>query len=181
MITLDEEIVVVQEHADFTPPVPQEPQAPQPPQPPQPVQGARGVPREIVIDGDRVVIDPQAQGPQGDPTMVHLPPIDLNPLLGRNPDFPVEAMIVSVVLFVVIGMTIVGWPIARAIARRMDRKTAIPRDDADLRARLERIEQAVEAVAIEVERISEGQRFTTKMLADAGLADRAKLPAGRLS
>jgi hypothetical protein len=33
-------------------------------------------------------------------------------------------------------------------------------------ARLERIEQAVDAVAIEVERISEGQRFTTKLLSD---------------
>jgi hypothetical protein len=35
-------------------------------------------------------------------------------------------------------------------------------------ARLERIEQAVDSVAIEVERISEGQRFTTKLLSDRG-------------
>jgi hypothetical protein len=32
--------------------------------------------------------------------------------------------------------------------------------------RLERIEQAVDAIAIEVERISEGQRFTTKLLSE---------------
>jgi hypothetical protein len=32
--------------------------------------------------------------------------------------------------------------------------------------RLERIEQAVDAIAIEVERISEGQRFTTRLLSD---------------
>ena len=32
--------------------------------------------------------------------------------------------------------------------------------------RLKRIEQAVDAIAIEVERISEGQRFTTKLLSD---------------
>ena len=32
--------------------------------------------------------------------------------------------------------------------------------------RLARIEQALDSVAIEVERISEGQRFTTKLLAD---------------
>jgi hypothetical protein len=32
--------------------------------------------------------------------------------------------------------------------------------------RLARIEQAVEAMSIEVERISEGQRFTTKLLSD---------------
>ena len=33
-------------------------------------------------------------------------------------------------------------------------------------ARLARIEQSVDAIAIEVERISEGQRFTTKLLRD---------------
>lgn len=32
--------------------------------------------------------------------------------------------------------------------------------------RLERIEQAVDAIAIEVERISEGQRFTTRLLSE---------------
>jgi hypothetical protein len=38
--------------------------------------------------------------------------------------------------------------------------------------RLARLEQAVEAIALEVERISEGQRFTTKLLAERGSADR---------
>jgi hypothetical protein len=32
--------------------------------------------------------------------------------------------------------------------------------------RLARIEQAVDAIAVEVERISEGQRFTTKLLSE---------------
>ena len=32
--------------------------------------------------------------------------------------------------------------------------------------RLARIEQAVDAIALEVERISEGQRFTTKLLSE---------------
>jgi hypothetical protein len=31
-------------------------------------------------------------------------------------------------------------------------------------ARLERVEQAVEAIVIEIERVSEGQRFVTKLL-----------------
>ncbi len=38
--------------------------------------------------------------------------------------------------------------------------------------RMARIEQAVDAIAIEIERISEGQRFTTKLL-----SDRVALPA----
>ena len=33
-------------------------------------------------------------------------------------------------------------------------------------ARLSRLEQAVDAIAFEVERISEGQRFTTKLLSE---------------
>jgi hypothetical protein len=40
------------------------------------------------------------------------------------------------------------------------------RGDAALEQRLARIEHAVEAIAIEVERVSEGQRFTTKLLAE---------------
>jgi len=34
-----------------------------------------------------------------------------------------------------------------------------------------RLEQAVESIALEVERISEGQRFTTKLLAERAQAD----------
>ena len=45
--------------------------------------------------------------------------------------------------------------------------------------RMTRLEQAVESIALEVERISEGQRFTTKLLADRAQADllRAAPPA----
>ena len=47
--------------------------------------------------------------------------------------------------------------------------------------RLARIEQAIDAMAVEVERISEGQRFVTKLLADRPIAEGAndapRLPA----
>lgn len=33
-------------------------------------------------------------------------------------------------------------------------------------ARMERVEQAVDAIAVELERVGEGQRFVTKLLAD---------------
>jgi hypothetical protein len=39
--------------------------------------------------------------------------------------------------------------------------------------RLERLEHAVDAIAIEVERISEGQRFVTKVLAERPAAQQA--------
>ena len=38
--------------------------------------------------------------------------------------------------------------------------------DPELAARVARIEQIVEATAVEIERISEGQRFTTRLLSD---------------
>jgi hypothetical protein len=41
-----------------------------------------------------------------------------------------------------------------------------PSRDADFEGRLERIEQAVDTIAIEMERIGEGQRFVTKILAE---------------
>lgn len=58
-------------------------------------------------------------------------------------------------------------PVIRAAARKMERQRQFGGDASlDVTARLERIERAVEAVAIEVERISEGQRFTTKLLSE---------------
>jgi hypothetical protein len=58
-------------------------------------------------------------------------------------------------------------PIATAFARRLWRKPVSPIPNAQLAAqqeRMERMEQAIDAVAIEVERISEGQRFVTQLL-----------------
>lgn len=46
-------------------------------------------------------------------------------------------------------------------------------------ARFARLEQAVDAIALEVERISEGQRFTTKLLSEQ--ARRTEKAGGRLS
>jgi hypothetical protein len=48
-------------------------------------------------------------------------------------------------------------------------------------ARLERIEQAVDAMSIEIERISEGQRFVTQLMSSKApapaLVERTDLPA----
>ena len=60
----------------------------------------------------------------------------------------------------------IGVPLARAYSRRMDAESRNPRLPAEVTQRLERMEQTLEAVAIEVERITEGQRFTTKLLSE---------------
>jgi hypothetical protein len=60
----------------------------------------------------------------------------------------------------------VGVPLARAYSRRMDAESRNPSIPSEVAARLERMEQAIDSVALEVERISEGQRFTTKLLSE---------------
>ena len=57
-------------------------------------------------------------------------------------------------------------PIVRAWAKRVEHRGDPPRLPAEVTSRLERMEQAIDSIAVEVERISEGQRFTTKLLSD---------------
>lgn len=57
----------------------------------------------------------------------------------------------------------ISLAIARSIWRRSSRKmvqTALPQAD----ARFEQLEQAIDTVAVEIERVAEGQRFVTRML-----------------
>jgi hypothetical protein len=84
----------------------------------------------------------------------------------------VNGEMVPIALFVCVAAAMIGLPIARAYARRMDRggsgDTPLPHDVTD---RLERMEQSIDSIAIEVERIAEGQRFTTKLLAERAKAE----------
>jgi hypothetical protein len=66
----------------------------------------------------------------------------------------------------IVPITAIGWPIARAYARRVEQREASARVPNEVTARLERMEQAIDSIAVEVERISEGQRFTTKLLSE---------------
>lgn len=69
------------------------------------------------------------------------------------------------------------FPIALTVARLLWKRASAPppapRLDAETQERMRRLEAAVDSVAIEVERISEGQRFVTKLLADR---EKEKLP-----
>jgi multidrug efflux pump subunit AcrA (membrane-fusion protein) len=83
----------------------------------------------------------------------------------RGPSPRQEKMMFSAFVIVVLAAVVIFYPIMRAFARRLEggarRLDAL---DAGSAERLQRIEQAVDAMAIEIERISEGQRFTTKLL-----------------
>ena len=73
---------------------------------------------------------------------------------------------VAPVLFVLFVLAPLALSAARLMwkrARQPARPAALP----DESRRLERLEQGVDAIAIEVERISEGQRFVTRLLSEA--------------
>lgn len=99
------------------------------------------------------------------------------PLQGPLPPgdmIPPGAIEIVQSFFITVAVIALGIPIIRAITRRWERgSTSLPpASSPDVIARLERIEQAVEAVAVEVERIAEAQRFSAKLLAE----QRAALP-----
>ena len=69
----------------------------------------------------------------------------------------------------IVGTIFVLFPLALAMARNLWRRgsrQAPAPPSAESTQRMERVEQAVDAIAIEVERISEGQRFVTRLLTE---------------
>ena len=82
---------------------------------------------------------------------------------------PIAGMLMIIVLSI-------GVPLVIGLIRRWDREAKFPRPHPDSSARLERIEQAIDAMAVEVERIAEGQRFVTRLMSDRQ-GERVQLPS----
>jgi hypothetical protein len=78
----------------------------------------------------------------------------------------ISGVLVPIVFFSTIPIIAIGMPIARAYARRIESGAGRPAIPPDVSARLERMENAIDSIAVEVERISEGQRFTTRLLSE---------------
>jgi hypothetical protein len=90
---------------------------------------------------------------------------------------PSQVVDMSIAFFIMLAVIIIGWPLARAMGRRIERRADAPAlPDPAITGQLQRIEQAVEAMSIEIERISESQRFIAKL--QNGAAERAPLGAG---
>jgi hypothetical protein len=106
------------------------------------IAAQHGVPLGRVTQGGQVIVPQGRQAPNVDPEMV----------IGM-----------SFALLMVIAL-----PMSIAFARRVWRgrpQPVAPKMD-EIAPRLDRLEHAVDAIAIEVERISEGQRFVTKILSE---------------
>ena len=114
-------------------------------------------PPSVRVENGRVVV-----GEPAGPVFVETVPAHMEP-----PVTPEMIRDISMAFFMMIAFIAVGIPLVRLLGRWLDRRTvAGPALPADVGQRLDRIEQAVEAVAIEVERISEGQRFTSRLMSE---------------
>jgi hypothetical protein len=86
-----------------------------------------------------------------------------------------EDIVAIVGFFGTVIVLAIGVPLVRAYIRRSEQRSLLPSGDPHIGDRLARIEQAVDAMAIEVERIAEGQRFVTRLMAER--PERAGLPS----
>jgi len=90
---------------------------------------------------------------------------------------PPQAVDISIAFFVMCAVMVIGWPLARAFGRRLERSGQTAAVSPVVSEQLLRIEQAVEAMSIEVERISESQRYLAKVQS-ATLNESAALESG---
>jgi len=89
-----------------------------------------------------------------------------------------EDIVIPIAGMIFVIVIVLGIPLIRAIVRRWERESQLPKVPPEVAARLERMETSIDAMAIEMERISEGQRFVTKILADRQ-PERVPLPGAR--
>ncbi len=79
------------------------------------------------------------------------------------PGIPNNAVPIVGIVFGTIMIIALGFPILRAIIRAVERRSEPPAIPSDLNQRLDRIEQTVDSIAVEIERVSEAQRFLTRL------------------
>ena len=79
-----------------------------------------------------------------------------------------EELVVAIAGMITSVVIILGIPLVIVHARKIWKRDSATQSSASSDHRLERIEQAIDAMAVEVERIAEGQRYVTKLLADRG-------------
>jgi hypothetical protein len=133
----------------------------------QPATPTTPTPPAFPFPGDITI-----QRPDGRNTIIHVPPG------GFANTIPPQARDISIAFFIMIAAIIIGLPIARAFARRMDRRGGVAQIPTEISSQLAHLNQAVDAIALEVERISEGQRFTARLLSEQREPASQTLPSG---
>lgn len=107
----------------------------------------------------------QAQASHGFTVMAPVNPSEM---------IPPQVEDISIAFFVMLAVVIVGWPLARAFGKRIERRGVVTALDPQVTSQLQRMEQSIDSMAIEIERISESQRFMAKLQQERKVA----LPVG---
>jgi hypothetical protein len=145
---------------------PEQPEQPERPESPDIVRGrAEEGMRVIIRDGVPVV-----------PPVPVIAGVDVHPG-GGEPMIPPQVVDLAYGFYAMFAVMVIGWPLARAWGRRLERGGASASLSPAMGEQLQRIEQAVDAMALEVERISEAQRYLTK-LQTGQVTEPAALPSG---
>lgn len=113
-----------------------------------------------VRDGLRDGLAQGGGGLPGQAVVVQPPPLPRD-------EIPPEVVPIVGIVFSMIALMVIGSPIARAIARAIDRRgeRGVIKA-AEVAPQIRQLQESVDAMAIELERISEAQRFTAKLMAE---------------
>lgn len=150
----------------------------QPPDPPEPPD-APAPPGTIVIprDGGRPPISINVDG-QG----IHLRQGDNETIIPVRDVVPRGAVQIAWAIPATLSILLIWWPLSRAVIGWLRRKSAVAHDTAALEARLasrmEQMERNIDTVAVEMERLAEGQRFTNRLIAERQ-GEAVGVPVGR--
>ena len=155
---------------------PERPEQPEQPERPERAENPDVAPgrtvREVLQDGHRVIIRDGVPVPPVPP----VPNIEVHTGVPENV-IPPQAVDLAYGFYAMVAVMVIGWPLARAWGRRLERGGASASLSPVMGEQLQRIEQAVDTMALEVERISEAQRYITKLHAGR-VAESAGLPSG---
>ena len=77
---------------------------------------------------------------------------------------PARAVDITVAICSTLVVLVLGTPLLRFWLRRAERRQAQQTMDAAVAARLDAMERHIDTVAVELERVSEGQRYFTRLL-----------------
>jgi len=148
---------------------PERPERAERPEQPERSTNPDVAPNEIIVRNGVPVIPPI-------PPIPPIPGIEIH-TGGPQSLIPPQVVDISYAFFAMVAVILIGWPLSRAFGRRLERSAKSTLSPA-VAEQLQRIEQAVDAMAIEVERISEAQRYLTK-LQSGQLGEAASLPGER--
>ena len=135
---------------------PERPERAERPEQPERSTNPDVAPNEIIVRNGVPVIPPI-------PPIPPIPGIEIH-TGGPQSLIPPQVVDISYAFFAMVAVILIGWPLSRAFGRRLERSAKSTLSPA-VAEQLQRIEQAVDAMAIEVERISEAQRYAAKLQA----------------